>query len=111
MSLLNVGGGHDFFVLPDLNMRSMRSVIRNPPTMLLNEAATAIDSQHGGERGFVPPGDDDGGDHHDGVQRVGERHQRRMQQRRDALDHFKSDEAGENEYKKIGDEVRRHSSS
>ncbi len=25
-----------------LNMRSMRSVMKNPPTMLLNEAATAI---------------------------------------------------------------------
>src|SRR5215469_327794 len=40
--LLKRIGGHDFFDLPDLNMRSMRSVITNPPTMLLNEAATAI---------------------------------------------------------------------
>ena len=33
---------HDCFDPRDLNMRSMRSVIRNPPTMLLNDAATAI---------------------------------------------------------------------
>ena len=39
--LLKRERGHDFFDL-DLNMRSMRSVIRNPPTMLLNDAATAI---------------------------------------------------------------------
>src|ERR1700722_8364011 len=33
---------HDFLGFPVLNMRSMRSVIRKPPTMLLNEAATAM---------------------------------------------------------------------
>src|SRR6185437_6681013 len=32
---------HDF-ALPLLNMRNMRSVMKKPPTMLLNDAATAI---------------------------------------------------------------------
>src|SRR5690348_14795888 len=41
--LLQVGRGHDFLAaLPVLNMPSMRSVMTKPPTMLLNEAATAI---------------------------------------------------------------------
>src|SRR5580692_553553 len=40
--LLKCERGHACFDLPDLNMRSMRSVIRNPPTILLNDAATAI---------------------------------------------------------------------
>src|SRR5579872_4887746 len=40
--LLKIQRVHDCFDLPDLNMRSMRSVIRNPPTILLNDAATAI---------------------------------------------------------------------
>ena len=39
--LLRSEGIHGFLVLLSLNMRSMRSVMRKPPTMLLNEAATA----------------------------------------------------------------------
>src|SRR2546430_6382074 len=40
--LLRGDRGHGFFALPARNMCSMRSVIRKPPTMLLKEAATAI---------------------------------------------------------------------
>ena len=35
---------------------------------------------------------DDGADHRDGVERVGQRHQRRVQQGRDPPDHLKPDE-------------------
>ena len=35
-------GTHDFFGVPALNTRSMRSVMRKPPTMLLKDAATAM---------------------------------------------------------------------
>src|ERR1700751_1220136 len=40
--LLNGRDVHDFLAAPDLNMRIMRSVMKNPPTILLKEAATAI---------------------------------------------------------------------
>src|SRR5579883_288427 len=40
--LLNGPCVHDFLALPDLNIRIMRSVMKNPPTILLKEAATAI---------------------------------------------------------------------
>src|SRR6185437_2639192 len=40
--LTNGDRSHDFLAFPLLNMRNMRSVIRKPPTMLLNEAATAM---------------------------------------------------------------------
>src|SRR5439155_1788114 len=40
--LLRGERGHDFFALPARNMCSIRSVIRKPPTMLLKDAATAI---------------------------------------------------------------------
>ena len=42
MSCSDGDRSHDFSGFPVLNMRSMRSVIRKPPTMLLNEAATAM---------------------------------------------------------------------
>ena len=75
-----------------LNIFSMRSVIMNPPTMLLVAATIAIVPRIGGQRGLVFAGQDDRADHGDGVQRVGQRHQRRVQQRRNAANHFKSDE-------------------
>ncbi len=109
--LLKRERGHDCFDLPDLNMRSMRSVIRNPPTMLLNEAATAIAPRIVVEPRLMPSGDDDGGDDHDGVERVGQRHQRRVKQRRNALDHFKPHEPGQNEDIQIRDEIRWHDCS
>ena len=65
--------------------------------MLLNEAATATAPENGGKRGFVAARDDDRSDHHDRIQSVGERHQRRVQQRRHSLDHFKSHEPRQNE--------------
>src|SRR5215469_18841720 len=37
--LLDRESAHDFLDLPDLNMRSIRSVMKNPPTMLLKDAA------------------------------------------------------------------------
>ena len=75
---------HDFFDLRDLNMRSMRSVIRNPPTMLLNDAATAMAPSTVVSVRLMPAGDDDGGNHHDRVESVGQRHQGRVQQRGNA---------------------------
>ena len=97
-----------FSGLPVLNMRSMRSVMKKPPTMLLEEAAMAINAEDGGEARLMASGDDDGADHDDGVERVGERHQRRVQQRRDALDQLEADEARQHEDVQIRDEIRRH---
>ena len=42
--MLNGDRVHGFFALAVLNMWSIRSVIKKPPTMLLNDAATAMTS-------------------------------------------------------------------
>ena len=99
--LLKCECAHGFLVLPVLNMRSMRSVMKNPPTMLLKEAATATAPRTVESLRFVSAGDDDGSHHHNRVERVGERHQRRVQQRRDALDDLKTDKPRKNEDIKI----------
>ena len=92
----------------DLNILSMRSVMMKPPTMLLVAAMMAMRAENGGEIGFVFAGQDDGADDGDGVERVGEGHQRSVQQRRDAADDFKADECGQHENVKAGEQVQLH---
>ena len=92
-------------------MRSMRSVITNPPTMLLNDAATAIAPENRGEAGLMAAGDDDGRNHHDGVEGIGQRHERRVQQRGHPLDDFKSHEAGQDEDVQVRNEICWHDDS
>ena len=97
-----------FSALLSLNILNMRSVIRNPPTTLLMAAATAIVPSTVRKRALGSAGNDDGAHHHNRVQRVGQRHQRRVQQRRDSADHFKSDESRQHEDIQAVDEVERH---
>src|SRR5262249_39586393 len=52
--------------------------------------------------------DDDRTHHRDRVQGVGERHQRRVQQRRYPPDHFKTDESGQHEAVEAAHQVQRH---
>src|SRR4029077_2984716 len=61
-----------------------------------------------GELALVFAGQNDGADHGDGVERVGEGHQRGVQQRGNAANDFKSDESGEHENVKAGDQVQLH---
>ena len=65
----------------DLNIFNMRSVMMKPPTMLLVAATMAMVPRIAARLAFVFTGEDDGADDGDGVERVGERHQRRMEQR------------------------------
>src|SRR5260370_39702720 len=53
--LLHCLWGHCFFAFPVLNMCSMRSVMMKPPTMLLKEAATAINPSVVERRVLCPP--------------------------------------------------------
>ena len=109
--LLQPQFGHDFFGPRDLNMRSMRSVIRNPPTMLLNEAATAIAPKTVVSRVCMPAGDDDGGYHHDRVEGVGQRHEWCVEQRRNTPDHFEAHEPGQDEDIEVRNKIWWHDCS
>src|SRR4029077_9629459 len=65
-------------------------------------------AENGGELALVFAGQNDGADHGDGVERVGEGHQRGVQQWGNAANDFKSDESGEHENVKAGDQVQLH---
>src|SRR5207237_802858 len=71
-------------------------------------------SEHGGERilGACPhlvlSGKDDCADYGDGIQRVGQRHQRSVQQRRDAADHLKPDERRQHKNVQAGNQIQLH---
>ena len=60
--------GHGFVGRLDLNILSMRSVIRNPPTTLLVAAMTGEHAQDEREIALVFTHQHDGPDHGDGVQ-------------------------------------------
>ena len=62
-------------------------------------------AENRGEIGLVFTGQDDGADDGDGVEGVGQRHQRRVKQRRDAADDFESDECGQHENVKAGEQI------
>src|SRR5215468_8680867 len=65
-------------------------------------------SQRRGQRRRMPPGNDDRRHYHDGIERVGQRHQRRVQKRRDPLDQLKTHKSRQDEKVKIGHEIRWH---
>src|SRR5579863_4672046 len=65
-------------------------------------------AEDSGERGLVLAGEENRSDHGDRVQRVRKRHQRRMQERRNAANHFQADERGEQKYISAGKEVHFH---
>src|SRR5665213_1097008 len=68
-------------------------------------------AKHGGERSFVFAREKNGAHHCDRVERVGERHQRRVQQGRHAANHFKAHERGQHENIEAGDQIHFHRQS
>src|SRR5229473_5241571 len=65
-------------------------------------------AENRGEIALVFAGENDSANYGDGVQRVGEGHQRGVQQRGYAANDFKSDEGGEHENVQAGDQVQLH---
>ena len=80
-----------------LNILSIRSVITNPPTTLLVAAMIAMVPSTVASVLSLRAGQDDRADHRDRIQRVGQRHQRRVEQRRDPPDHLEADESRQHE--------------
>ena len=71
---------HGFCVRLDLNIFSMRSVMMKPPTILLVCGDNRDRPKNEGQRGLALARQDDGADHRDGIESIGQRHQRRVQQ-------------------------------
>ena len=86
----------------------MRSVIRKPLTMLVVEANTAMRAEHGAERRLLLAGEQNRADDGDGRDRVGQRHQRRVQQPRDAPDDVEADERRQHEHEQPVEEIELH---
>ena len=88
---------------PVRNILSMRSVMRKPPTTLMVAAATAMKPRivltgvAGGAGRHQRPDQRDGGD------RVGGRHERRVQERRHPGDDLEADETGQDEDVELDD--------
>ena len=101
-------GDYGFLGPLALNILSIRSVIMNPPTMLLVAATIAIVPSTVASVLCAASGQDDRADHRDRVERVGQRHQRRVQQGRDPPDHFEADECRQHEHVEAGDQVELH---
>src|SRR6202040_2393216 len=60
------------------------------------------------EIGFVFASENDGADDRDGVEGIGEGHERSVEKRGDAANDFKSDESSERENVEAGDQVQLH---
>ena len=88
-----------------LNMPSIRSVTMKPPTMLIVPKAIAIVPIDLLERVVGDADHDQAAEHDDAVDRVGLRHQRRVQRRRHLRDHLEADEGGQHEDRDLGDQV------
>ena len=80
-----------------LNISSMRSVTRKPPTTLIVAKTTATKRERLLERRVGRAGDEHRADEDDAVDRVRPRHERRVQQRRHARDELEAEEDGEDE--------------
>ncbi len=91
-----------------LNICSMRSVTTKPPTTLIAPKTTAIRPEDRREPAAAGTRDEDRADDHDAVDRVGARHQRRVQHRRHLRDHLEADEHGEGEHGQLVDQLRIH---
>ncbi len=81
-----------------LNIFSMRSVIRNPLTMLMTEVDHGDEAQHAPKvENPADSGHQDGAHYADARDGVGDRHQWRMQQRRYLADNLQADEGRQHE--------------
>ena len=89
-------------LLSPLNIASIRSVIRKPPTTLIVAEATATKPRIVLHAPVLAARGDDRADERDARDRVGRRHERRVQQRRHARDDLVADEAGEDEDVELG---------
>src|SRR3984957_8136902 len=65
-------------------------------------------AEDGGERAAMFSGEDDGADDGDGVERVGEGHERGVQQRGDLANDFETYESREHENVKAGEQIHLH---
>src|SRR5579863_274190 len=66
------------------------------------------DAEDGRERALFLADQDNGADHGNRVERIGQRHERRMQQGRDVADDLESDKGRQHEYEKCVDQVGTH---
>ena len=92
-----------------LNMPSIRSVTRKPPTTLIVPNAIAITSSRSLRNPVGRPDQQDAAEHDDAVDRVGGGHQRRVQRVRHVRDHLEADERGQDEDRELGQEVHQRS--
>ena len=85
-------------------------MITNPPTTLLVAAMIAIVPRIVASvpRILIRSGQNDRSHHRDRIQRVRQRHQRRVQQGRDPANHFKSDKRREHEHVKGREQIELH---
>ena len=89
-----------------LNILSMRSVIRNPPTTLTVAQITAMKPRMLLSGAVIAARGHQRADQGDAGDGVGRRHQRRVQQRRHPADHLVADEAGQDEDVDLDDDRR-----
>ena len=73
-----------------LNIRSIRSVMRKPPTTLLVRGDDGQRTENSGEGALLFANYHDRTDHRDRVEGIGQRHQRRVQEGRDAFGSLRS---------------------
>ena len=76
--------------------------------MLLVAATMAMVPSTVASVDFVLAGEHDRAHHRDGVERIGQRHQRRVQQRRHLANHFEADERRQHEHVQAGEQIRRY---
>ena len=86
-----------------LNISSMRRVTRKPPKMLTAASATASTPMVLPSEGLGERRGEHGADDHDRRDRVGHRHQRRVQRRRDGPHHVVADVDGQHEDDQVDD--------
>ena len=94
---------HCFF----LNIDSIRCVTRKPPKMFTLASVTAMKPNAVAQPDSAEPGRQHRADDDHRGDRVGHRHQRRVQRRRDVPDHVVADEAGHQEHGEQEDERAR----
>ena len=90
---------------PLLNISSMRSVTRKPPTTLIVPKAIAITSSSSLRNPVGLADQQQAAEQHDAVDRVGGGHERRVQRVRHLRDDLEADEGGEHEDGQLGEQV------
>ena len=99
---------HGFFVLAELEHAQHAVGNQESADHVAEGRGHRHRSENGGKRAVMPAGNDDRRHHHNGVQSVGERHQRRVQKRGHAADHFKSDKSRQHKYIQAIDKIKSH---